>query len=109
MRIFQRFPIQKKLCRSLGVNASIVNVPSRYAKAATLAWGCLPHEVAGHDLLAAYPGALDELLGRVKTVLNENGLSHTVKYWERWFEEATADVLGVLNMGPAPLLLWLVF
>ncbi len=95
------FSDPKWLCRSLGVNASIVNVPSRYAKAATLAWGCLPHEVAGHDLLAAYPGALNELLGHVKTVLSENRLEHTFKYWERWFEEATSDVLGVLNMGPA--------
>ncbi len=85
--------------RDFGIKVAIVNVPSRYAFKATLSWGCLGHEVAGHDILGAYPGALDQLKARVVDVLKKRGLSNLTSYWEQWLEEGTADVLGSLEYG----------
>lgn len=86
---------------SLGANVSIVNVPFRYATKSAISWGCLGHEVAGHDILGAYPGALEELQTAVTGALEKAELDDTALYWSGWMEEATADVLAVLNMGPA--------
>jgi hypothetical protein len=93
----------------LGAYVSIVNVPSRYATKAAIMWGCLGHEVAGHDILGAYPGALDEIKELLKEAFETAGLGDTEPYWNRWLEEAAADVLGILNIGPAGALSQIAF
>ncbi|MGR3911963.1 MAG: hypothetical protein QRY71_01460 [Candidatus Rhabdochlamydia sp.] len=84
-----------------GVKVGIVNVPKRYALGSPIAWGCLGHEVAGHDILASYPGAREELKEKVRQNLTSHKLSLTLEHWEKRIEETAADILGVLNMGPA--------
>lgn len=87
--------------RSLGTKVSIVNFPTWYAKKSAVLWGCLGHEVLGHDILAAYDSALPELQLEVGTALAKQGLAHMVNYWTLWLEESAADILSVLNLGPA--------
>ncbi|CAM0117262.1 hypothetical protein [Rhabdochlamydiaceae symbiont of Dictyostelium giganteum] len=84
-----------------GVKVGIVNVPKRYAEGSAIAWGCLGHEVAGHDILATYPGSRKELEEKIRQNLINQNLSLTLEHWENRVEETAADILGVLNMGPA--------
>jgi len=85
----------------LGVDISLLNLPSRYATGTPIAWGYLCREVAGRDILKSYDGALKELKNRVHQAMNRNKLAALDPYWIQWFEEGVADILGVLNMGPA--------
>ena len=91
----------QKTLGSFGVGVSTVNIPFRYATKSAITWGCLGHEVAGHDILGAYPNARNELQRSVTAALRNNQLSDTAFYWSNWFDETASDVLGVLNMGPA--------
>jgi hypothetical protein len=79
-------------------------------------WGALAHEV-GHDITHADKGLLDECAQQVYTgILDAQELKgHTVIYngitepfekraaevWKFWISETVADVIGILNFGPA--------
>ena len=87
---------------SLGVNAAVVSLPAANASAGLLAWPALAHEAAGHDILAADDGLRVELARVVKArLLTEKMAPAVAGYWSERIDESAADVLGVLNMGPA--------
>lgn len=87
---------------SLGVGVAVVSLPAANATAGLLAWPALAHEVAGHDLLAADVGLGDELAKVVRSRLLAGKAAPAVAdYWADRIDETAADVLGVLNMGPA--------
>ncbi len=87
---------------ALDVEAAIVSLPWPNAKGGLLAWPALAHETAGHDVLAADDGLRDELARVVKReVVAERMAPELASYWADRIDEAAADVLGVLNMGPA--------
>jgi hypothetical protein len=86
----------------LGVSAAVVSLPAANAEAGLLAWPALAHETAGHDILEADVGLRDELARAVKSGLLAEGSGLSVAdYWADRIDETAADVLGVLNMGPA--------
>jgi hypothetical protein len=86
---------------SLDVEAGVVSLPARNASAGLLAWPALAHEAAGHDLLEADDGLRDELAHAVRGRLAAEGLGSVADYFADRIDETAADVLGVLNMGPA--------
>jgi len=87
---------------SLGVGVAVVSLPAANATSGLLAWPALAHEVAGHDLLAADVGLGDELAKVVRARLLAGKAAPVVAdYWAERIDETAADVLGVLNMGPA--------
>jgi hypothetical protein len=86
----------------LDVGAAIVSLPAPNASAGLLAWPALAHETAGHDILEADDGLRDELERAVRDrVLAEKMVPAIADYWADRIDETAADVLGVLNMGPA--------
>jgi hypothetical protein len=90
------------LTGELDVNAAVVSLPAANARGGLLAWPALAHETAGHDVLAADDGLRDELARAVKERLLEERMGPVVAdYWSERIDESAADVLGVLNMGPA--------
>jgi hypothetical protein len=87
---------------SFGAGAAVVSLPAANASGGILAWAALAHETAGHDLLGADDGLRDELAERVRSSLLAEKLSPALAdYWADRIDETAADVLGVLNMGPA--------
>ncbi|BDG01412.1 hypothetical protein [Anaeromyxobacter oryzae] len=87
---------------SLEVGAPIVSLPAANASGGLLAWPALAHETAGHDILEADDGLRDELAGAVRDgLLAERMDPSLADYWADRIDETAADVLGVLNMGPA--------
>ncbi len=85
----------------LDVDAAVVSLPASNASAGLLAWPALAHETAGHDLLEADAGLRDELAGVVRGRLREEEYGAVADYFADRIDETAADVLGVLNMGPA--------
>lgn len=87
---------------TLGVDAAVVSLPAANASAGLLAWPALAHETAGHDILEADVGLRAQLAGAVRERLLGAGIAAEVAaYWAERIDETAADVLGVLNMGPA--------
>ncbi len=87
---------------SYRVEAGVVSLPAANAARGVLAWAALAHETAGHDILAADDGLEDELGRAVRRELLGERMSPAVAdYWADRIGETAADVLGVLNMGPA--------
>jgi hypothetical protein len=87
---------------ALGVGAGVVTLPAANAGAGLLAWPALAHETAGHDVLDADDGLRDELARDVRRELLAAHLSPALAdYWADRIDESAADVMGVLNMGPA--------
>jgi hypothetical protein len=86
----------------LGVGAGVVSLPAANASGGVLAWAALAHETAGHDVVEADRGLEAELGRAVRAGLlaDEMGLT-LADYWADRVSESAADVLGVLNMGPA--------
>jgi hypothetical protein len=84
----------------LGFGAGLVSLPPANSKKGLMAWATLPHETAGHDVLGADKGLSKELEAKVKAALLHQGVD-MAKYWAACINEAAADVLGVLNAGPA--------
>jgi len=81
----------------------IVNLPPANARHGLLAWPALGHETGGHDILHADNGLLDEVSGAVRTALSaDNATKQLADYWASRIDETASDVLGILNMGPAP-------
>ena len=86
----------------LGAKAAVVSLPAANATRGLLAWPALAHETAGHDVLAADTGLEDELARKVREGLLAEKLPPAIAdYWADRIDETAADVLGVLNMGPA--------
>ena len=84
------------------VKAAVVSLPAANGAGGLLAWPALAHETAGHDILAADDGLRAELARAVKKeVLSEKIDPAVAAYWSERVDEAAADVLGVLNMGPS--------
>jgi hypothetical protein len=87
---------------ALGVKAGVVSLPAPNAAGGLLAWPALAHETAGHDILEADEGLAGELAGAVSSRLEEERMNPSIAtYWASRIDEVAADVLGVLNMGPA--------
>jgi hypothetical protein len=86
---------------ALDVKAAVVSLPAPNASAGLLAWPALAHETAGHDLLEADDGLRDELARVVRERLAAEDLDVVADYFADRIDETAADVLGVLNMGPA--------
>jgi hypothetical protein len=87
---------------TLGVGVALVSLPAANATGGLLAWPALAHEAAGHDLLAADLGLRDDLSKAVRDGLTAERMAPAVAdYWADRIDEAAADVMGVLNMGPA--------
>jgi hypothetical protein len=90
---------------TFGVKAAVVSLPAANAAGGLLAWPALAHETAGHDILAADDGLRDELARAVTRKVLAAGIDRAVAgYWSERIDEAAADVLGVLNMGPSAAL-----
>lgn len=87
---------------SLGVKAGVVSLPAANAGGGLLAWSALAHETAGHDILEADAGLSEELAKVVTERLTAERMDPAIgSYWAKRIDEVSADVLGVLNMGPA--------
>jgi hypothetical protein len=87
---------------ALGVHAGVVSLPAANAGAGLLAWPALAHETAGHDILEADRGLSSELGRAVEARLAAERLDPALaRYWSSRIDEVAADVMGVLNMGPA--------
>jgi hypothetical protein len=85
-----------------GLETGIVSLPPAHAAGGLLAWAALGHETAGHDILHADAGLLDELADVVYHALKEcQGWPGMPGYWAERMDESASDVLGILNMGPA--------
>jgi hypothetical protein len=84
------------------VGAAIVNLPPANAMRGLLAWAALAHETAGHDVLGADHGLRDELSRSIEAALKRAKIGAGLPdYWSSRIDEAAADVMGILNMGPA--------
>jgi len=94
------------IARVLGGQVGVVSLPATMAEHPIL-WAALAHETGGHDVTHADPGLLDELSAGLPAVLA--GLEGNVGLpagqlallWSYWMDEASADVYGLLNVGPA--------
>jgi len=88
---------------SFGLKVAIVNLPPANAHHGLLAWPALAHETAGHDILHADDGLLNQLSDSVRKALSKNNATGELAgYWADRIDETASDVLGILNMGPAP-------
>lgn len=86
--------------KSLGLKAAVVNLPPAQTRRGLLGWAALGHETAGHDVIHADRGLLDELASALQSSLAplDAGLA---EYWSERIDETASDVMGILNMGPA--------
>jgi len=84
------------------MKAAIVSLPPNVRLGGLLAWSALPHETAGHDILHADNGLLQELGNIVYNaiVTNMNNNTFLANYWKQCIDETASDVLGLLNGGP---------
>jgi hypothetical protein len=79
-----------------------VNLPPANAEQGIFAWAAIGHETAGHDIIHADNGLLQELRDCLFYALqDENAASILPDYWASRIDETASDVLGILNMGPA--------
>lgn len=105
-RIRQFFPPAGKD----GMIGGLVGMPANFAKQ-PLFWPTLAHEVIGHAIVHVLPPVPDhpdeaaivrELAAALVTPVRMNGFWRAC--WERWLEEAVADVCALLGQGPAVML-----
>lgn len=89
-------------------SVGVVSLPSTYRNHPVM-WAALAHETGGHDVTHADAGLLDELgqgvqqlFGGGPLVANQplNPNQFLGALWNYWIDEATADVYGLLNIGP---------
>ncbi|MFB3765293.1 MAG: hypothetical protein ACE14P_08600 [Methanotrichaceae archaeon] len=87
---------------NFGVRAAIVSLPPANAQHGILAWAALSHETAGHDIIHADTGLLQEMKSCLLYAMQDaNIMPPLPDYWAARIDETAADVLGILNMGPA--------
>jgi hypothetical protein len=91
--------------RLIQSKVGVVTMPATYANH-PLIWASLAHETGGHDVTHADPGLLTELAVGIPSALADirtGGLSRDqlALLWSYWIDEASADVYGLLNIGPA--------
>jgi len=93
----------------LKVKCAIISMPPAISKGVLAGWSMLAHETAGHDILHADTGLLTEMSSAVKqAILSDNVIKAKrldgplAKYWSTRIDETASDVMGILNMGPAP-------
>ncbi|MBM3724366.1 MAG: hypothetical protein FJW40_02925 [Acidobacteria bacterium] len=79
----------------------LVSLPPSNARKGLMAWSALSHETAGHDILGADTGLRAELAEAVERALVQARMGSLAEYWSDRIEETAADVMGILNMGPA--------
>ncbi|MBI3450324.1 MAG: hypothetical protein HY049_15595 [Acidobacteria bacterium] len=89
---------------AFGLSGAVVGLPMSFSRPAILAWGMLTHEVVGHVVLDSHADLRWELSEAMRVALGRDQLGDCAPYWARRTEEAAADVLGILGMGPAAAL-----
>ena len=98
------------------IQMAVVCMPISYSKN-IIYWIANGHEVAGHDILHADEGLLNELEDRILQEIDKESsmkqetitynkreipLAEFAKwYWRYTMDETASDVLGTLNLGPA--------
>jgi hypothetical protein len=94
-------------------NIGIVTLPPVFAQQCLLAWVVLGHETTGHDILHADVGLLVGDTGEMRLAVaaalgdpKEKIPKDLCNYWITTIDvdrldEIAADILGILNMGPA--------
>jgi len=89
--------------RFLQLNAAIVSLPPNARLGGLLAWTTLPHETAGHDVLHADKGLIDELKNVIYSGLMKKfpTTPFLASYWSQCVDETMSDICGLLNGGPA--------
>ena len=86
----------------LKIPVGVVNLPPAHAGGGLLGWATLGHETGGHDILGADEGLLKELTAVTHAALKQAGQpAWMANYWSERIDETAADVLGLINMGPA--------
>lgn len=86
----------------LGLKCAIVSLPPSQLNGGVLAWSALGHETGGHDVTHADKGLLNELAAKIhNAVLAKYHSPALANYWARCVDEASADALGYLNVGPS--------
>jgi hypothetical protein len=100
---FGPYTIPVDATRYFGIQTAVVSLPPSHATRGILAWPALAHETAGHDVLHATDGLVNEVARLLRaelardTRLKAAGLP---RYWAERVDETASDVLGILNMGP---------
>jgi hypothetical protein len=90
----------------IGASVAVVSLPATCAQHPVF-WGSLAHEVGGHAVSCADKGLLNELARHMPRAFagmpTPSGVSRRQfdRLWSYWTDEATADVYGILNVGPA--------
>jgi phospholipase C len=90
----------------IGGAVGVVSMPATYARHPAI-WAALAHETGGHDVTHADAGLLPELASGVSAAFTGLPADPSVaredlaSLWAYWIDEATADVYGLLNIGPA--------
>ena len=98
------------------INMGIVCMPISYSKN-IMYWIANGHEAAGHDILHADDGLLNEIEDKIIKEIDEDETLKAVTinynnrnipfsefakwYWRYTMDETASDVLGSLNLGPA--------
>ncbi len=86
----------------LKVQMSVVSLPPAHAHGGLLGWATLGHETGGHDIMGADKGLTAELARVTQAALKRAGQpAWMAAYWSERIDETGADVLGLINMGPA--------
>lgn len=92
----------------IGVPIGVVSLPATY-RFDPLIWATLAHETGGHDITHADPDLLPELQTNILALFGIGSLRPDQPprdrlldglLWRYWMDEATADVYGLLNVGP---------
>ncbi len=108
-------PGKKGSLERLGIQAGIVNLPFEHKNGGLLAWSSIVHEIAGHHFLksqekivptleTAVEAAIEAAIEGQDWKLTPEESAKVKVYWKVCTEEAAADVIGLLCMGPAFLL-----
>lgn len=84
-----------------GLGCALVSLPLCNATHGLISWPALSHETTGHDILRADIGLLPELQAALQQRLGQTAAAGLTGAFLRWFDEVAADVLSVLNLGPA--------
>jgi uridine phosphorylase len=82
----------------ISASVGVVSLPAAYRDHPFL-WTSLSHETGGHDVTHADTDLLPEL-GQAAIGLFAGSDPAMGQLWSYWIDEASADVYGILNMGP---------